>query len=83
MIELGIIDPEINPFAIPTQYEVDFYKKLKGVLIRDEELKNKDKLRKLYKEDEEVLVFGSVYKHGYDKTFNGKIEELKDYDWNF
>lgn len=82
MIELGILDPEINSFAVPTQQEVSFYKKLKRILIRDEELKNKDKLRKLHKEDEETLLWGSVYIHKYNKKFNGKIEELKNYNWS-
>lgn len=72
----NIVPLMANPFAMPTQYAVDFYKKLlNNVLIRD-----KGKLRKPNQADQEALVWGLVMHDGHDKTFFAR-EKLRDYDW--
>lgn len=77
----NIIPLEMSQFAIPTQFEVDYYKKIRNnVLIRDETIQSKDKLRKPGKSDTEILVWGNVYKHGHDKTFFAR-EKLENYYW--
>ena len=73
---------KMNPFAIPTQYGVNLYKKIiSKTLIRDEDLETKDKLRKPEKGEEEVLLWGSVYIHKHKKTFYAENKLLRDYNW--
>lgn len=77
----NIIPLEMNPFAMPTQFTVDFYKNLiSRVLIRDESSSAKDNLRKLNKAEINIMLWGLVHKYGHDKTFFA-TEKLRDYNW--
>lgn len=77
----NIIPLEMNPFAMPTQFTVNFYKNLiSRVLIRDESMETKDNLRKLNKAEINIMLWGLVHKYGHDKTFFA-TEKLRDYDW--
>lgn len=77
----NIIPLEMSQFAIPTKRTVNFYKRLyDSVLIRDENINSKDKLRHLYKAEKEILLWGLVYKYEHNETFFA-TEKIKDYDW--
>ena len=77
----NIIPLEMSQFAIPTMMSVNYYKRLcDSVLIRDNILKTKDKLRKLNKAEKEILMWGLVYKHGHDETFFTR-DKIENYDW--
>lgn len=77
---------QMSPFGIPTKLTIDYYQKLLSkVVIYDSRLKSKDKLRKLNKAEQEVMLWALVKKMKYDKTFfrrrekrDGLIEEI---DW--
>ena len=78
----NIIPLEMNPFAIPTQFTVDFYKNLiNKVLMRDESIIARDRLRKPNKADINIMLWGLVNKHGHDKTFFA-TEKLRNYNWS-
>ena len=73
---------EMSQFAIPTQFTVDFYKRLcDSVLIKDENINEKDRLRKLNKAEKEILLWGLVYKYKHDKTFFAR-EKIERYNWS-
>lgn len=72
----NLIPLQMSQFAIPTQYTVDFYKKLcNNSLIRIG-----SKVRKLNKAEKEILLWGLVYKQDHDSTFYA-TEKVKDYNW--
>ncbi len=73
---------QMSQIALPTQLTVDFYKRLcDSVLIHDEELQSKNKLRVLNKAEQEILLWGLVHKRGHHPTFfaDGNVSK---YDWN-
>lgn len=73
---------DMNQFAAPTIRAVDFYKRLlDSVLIKDENLRTKDKLRKLHKAEKEILVWGLVEVYNHDSTFFA-TEKIENYDWS-
>ncbi|MBI5798120.1 hypothetical protein HZA98_04420 [Candidatus Woesearchaeota archaeon] len=73
---------QMSQFALPTPLTVDFYKRLcDSVLVHDEELESKDKIRKLNKAEKEILLWGLVGKKGHHPTFFAK-DKIKDYDWS-
>lgn len=76
----NLVPLEMNPFAIPTQKTVDFYKNLDKILIRDEWLESEDKLRKLNKAEKEILLWGFVEKYKHDSTFYSE-EKIENYNW--
>ena len=48
----------MSPFGIPTDLTVNYYKELiSKIVIYDPDLKNKPKLRKLNKAEQEILLF--------------------------
>ena len=72
----NLIPLQMSQFAIPTQYTVDFYKKLcNNSLIRTD-----SKVRKLNKSEKEIFLWGLVYKQDHDSTFYA-AEKVKDYNW--
>jgi len=73
---------QMSEFAIPTMKTVEYYKRLcDSVLIRDEALKVKDKLRKLNKAEKEILLWDIVYKHKHNETFFA-TEKIEKYNWS-
>jgi len=77
---------EMNPFALPSQHQADFYTKLcNNVLIYDPSLSSKDKLRKLHLAEKSILLARAIGKFGHD-DFSfwepGRDGKLKDYDWS-
>lgn len=75
----------MTPFGIPTNLTVEFYKQLLSrVVMYDQGLKSKTKLRKLNKAEQEVMLWALVRAEKYEKTFfrsrknDGHIENL---DW--
>ncbi len=81
----NIVPLQMSQFAIPTRETVDYYLKLENnVLVRDENLKVKDKLRKPNRGEKEIALWGLVEAYGHDRTFFAKGERdgnLRDYDW--
>lgn len=93
---LQLIQDEINEkknlvplmmcqFAIPSQETVDYYLKLENnVLVRDESLEVKDKLRKLNRAEKEIALWALVENYGHDRTFyagRSKDGNVRDYNW--
>jgi len=74
----NIVPLQMNPFALPTQETVDFYKKLANNCL----IKTGDdpRPRKLNDAEREILLWGLVSKLGHDRTFYA-TEKLRDYDW--
>ena len=69
-IHKNMIPLQMCQFAIPTQKTVDYYLKWKNnVLIYDENLKSKDKLRKPGRAEKEIGLWALVRHFGHDKTF--------------
>lgn len=74
----NIIPLQMSQFVIPTQETVNFYQKLcNNCLIHPS--KNQ-KPRKLHRAEQEILLWGLVYKKGHDKTFFA-TEKIRDYSW--
>jgi hypothetical protein len=83
--EKNIIPLQMCQFAIPSQKTVDFYLKLRNnVLVKDQFLKNKDKLRKPDRADKEIALWSSVKHLGHDQTFYSRKSrdgDIADYNW--
>ncbi|MEK6935814.1 MAG: hypothetical protein AABW67_03430 [Nanoarchaeota archaeon] len=82
--EKNIIPLQMCQFAIPSQETVNFYLNLENnVLVQDDSLKSKDKLRKINRAEKEIALWGLVKKFGHDRTFysrksrDGNIAEYK------
>lgn len=76
------------PFGMPSKEYKDFYKKLLDrVLIRDENLKNKDKLTKLRVAEKEILLCAKLLhskpKVHFKTLYSSKKRDgiLPEYDW--
>lgn len=82
----NIIPLQMCQFAIPSQFAVDFYLKLENnILIKDENIKTKDKLRKLNRAEKEILLWRLVKEYGHDKTFysiKSRDGNVADYKWH-
>ena len=77
---------EMNPFALPSGHQAEFYKKLcNNVLVFDPTLSSKDKQRKLNLAEKSILlgraisIFGHDDFSFWDPQRDGK---LKDYNWS-
>jgi len=83
--EKNLIPLQMSQFAIPTQVTVDFYKKMNNnLLVRDNQLTSKDKLRKPRIADLEVGLWSWVKHNGHDKSFFPKSSidgNVADYNW--
>lgn len=83
--EGNFIPLEMCEFAIPSQKTVDYYLKiLNNTLIRDENIKAKDKLRKPNKADIELMLWAWVKELRHDKTFysdRARDGRVKEYNW--
>lgn len=84
--EKNIVPLQMSPFAIPSQMAVDYYLKLgNNVLISDEGLKGKDKLRKMNRAEKEIALWSLVKRFGHDETFYSKSSRdgnVADYNWS-
>lgn len=83
----NMIPLQMCQFAIPSQETVDFYLKFgNNVLVKDNSLKSKDKLRKPDRADKEIGLWSSVNALGHDRTFYSKKSrdgDVADYNWGF
>ena len=83
--EKNIIPLQMCQFAIPSQETVDFYLRLmNNVLVRDNSLQSKDKLRKPDRGDREIGLWDWVDNLGHDRTFYSKKSrdgDVADYNW--
>jgi len=83
----NIIPLQMCQFAIPTQEIVDFYLRFgNNVLVKDNSLQCKDKLRKPNRGDKEVGLWLLVKELDHDKTFYSKKSrdgDVADYNWGF
>ena len=74
------------PFAIPTQETVDYYLKWENnVLVRDESLRCRDKLRKPNRAEKEIGLWALVEALGHDRTFYSRQSrdgDVRDYSWH-
>lgn len=81
----NMIPVQMCQFAIPTQETVNYYLKLENnLLIYNENLKNKNKLRKPNRAEKEISLWALVKHLGYDKTFFSKKSrdgDVADYKW--
>jgi hypothetical protein len=80
----NIVPLMVNPFAFPTQFSVDFYKKLLNNVLIKSTAKQKGKEvnveRQLNQAEQEIFLWGLVMNYGHDKTFFAK-EKLAKYNW--
>ena len=85
--EKNIIPLQMCQFAIPSQETVDFYLRLgNNVLVKDNSLKSKDKLRKPDRGDREIALWSKVDNARHDRTFYSKKSrdgDVSDYNWGF
>ncbi len=76
---------EMSPFPIPTKLTRDFYKKLISmVVVDDPSLKSRQKLRRLNKAEQEILLWDLVRKFEYVVTMYSTRKEdgrLQEADW--
>jgi len=83
----NIIPLQMSQFAIPSQEAVDYYLRWENnVLVRDDNLKTKDKLRKPNRADKEIGLWALVRDLGHDKTFYSRADRdglLSQYKWKF
>ena len=81
----NIIPAQMCYFAIPTQETVDYYLKFENnVLIYDDKIKAKNKLRKPNRAEKEIGLWALVKSLGHDKTFYSKKSrdgDVADYRW--
>ncbi len=81
----NMIPVQMCQFAIPTQETVNYYLKFENnVLIYDENLKNKNKLRKPNRAEKEIGLWNLVKHLGHDRTFYSKKSrdgDVADYKW--
>lgn len=76
---------EMNPFALPSRHQAEFYKKLcNNVLVYDPTSQSKDKLRKPYVAEKSILLGRAIAVFGHDDFAfwdPARDGRLKDYDW--
>ncbi len=81
----NMIPVQMCQFAVPTQETVNYYSKLENnVLIYDEKLKNKNKLRKPNRAEKEISLWALVKFLGHDRTFYSRKSrdgDVSDYKW--
>ena len=81
----NIIPLQMCQFAIPSQRTVNYYLKFENnVLIKDENLTSKDKLRKPNRADKEIALWSFVRAFKHDATFFSMAERdgnLRNYKW--
>jgi hypothetical protein len=82
----NMVPREMNPFALPSRLEAEFYNKLcNNLLVFDPSLSSKTKLRKLHLDEKCILLARSIKVIGYYKSMFWCPErdgKLKDYDWS-
>lgn len=83
--EKNIIPLQMCQFAIPSQETVNYYLKLEdNILVKDKNLKSKDKLRKMNRAEKEIALWDLVKNFGHDRTFYSKKSrdgDIADYKW--
>ncbi len=84
--EKNMIPLQMSQIAIPSQETVDFYLRLgNNVLVRDGDLKIRDKLRKMNRAEKEIALWNFVKIYGHDRTFYSKASrdgDVGDYSWD-
>jgi len=82
---MNVIPLQMSQFVIPSQEMVDYYLRLRNnVLVRDESLKSKDKLRKPDRADTEIALWALVEALKHDRTCYSKRSRdgnVADYKW--
>lgn len=77
---------EMNPFALPSRHQADFYNKLcNNVLVYDPTIQEKTNLRKLHVAEKSLLLARAIGQFGHDDfAFWEPARDglLKDYDWS-
>jgi len=72
---------QMSQIALPTPATKDFYKRLcDSVLLQDPSIESRDRLRVLNKAEQEILLWGLVYKKDHHTSFFAK-DHLGKYDW--
>jgi len=83
--EKNVIPLQMSQFAISTQEIVNYYLRLRNnVLVRDETLRSKDKLRKPDRADTEIALWALVESLKHDRTFYSRKSrdgDVADYNW--
>jgi len=81
----NMIPIQMCQYAIPSQEAVNYYLRLgNNVLVKDESLKSKDKLRKMNRAEKEIALWALVKELGHDRTFYSKKSrdgDVADYNW--
>lgn len=81
----NMVPLQMCQYAIPSQETVDYYLKWENnLLVRDEELSSKDKLRKPNRAEKEIGLWAWVDRHGHDETFYSKGSrdgDVREYRW--
>lgn len=81
----NLVPLQMCQFAIPSQAIVDYYLKLNNnVLVKDESLACKDKLRLPNRADEEIALWFMVRNFGHDPTFysdKSRDGNVRNYNW--
>ena len=76
----------MNPFALPSRHQAEFYRKLSNnLLVYDPTLTSKSKLRKPHLAEKSILLCRALAKFGNDDFAFWDPERdgrLKDYDWS-
>ena len=75
---------EMSIFGFPTKLTTDFYKRLIScVVMYDLSSSNPEKIRKLNKAEQEIMLWALVNEMGYNSTFFRKKEDgpLMDVNW--
>ena len=76
---------EMNPFALPSLHQKDFYLKLcNNVIIIDPTLSTKHQRRKLHQAEKSILLARAIGQFGHDEfAFWDPIRDgsIRDYDW--
>ncbi len=77
---------EMNPFALLSRKEAEFYKKLcNNIVIYDPTLDSKDKLRNLHLDEKCILIARSIGTYRHDETMfwdPARDGKLRDYNWS-
>ncbi len=83
--EHNIVPLQMCQFAVPSQEAVDYYLKWENnVLVKDEDLIARDKLRKPSRAEKEIGLWAQVEALGHDRTFYSRQSrdgDVRAYHW--
>jgi len=76
---------DMNPFALPSRLEAEFYRKLcNNIIVFDPSLTSRNKLRKLHLDEKCILLGRSIKVLGHDESMfwdPARDGKLRDYEW--